>query len=63
MLLTCPECCDETAFEQPPCEDGHGVDCPEWSCVDCGFGLLLATYPEIEMPAPRPVQVIDRRAA
>jgi hypothetical protein len=36
----CPECRDETAFEQPPCADGHGDQCPEWFCVTCGYALI-----------------------
>jgi|GEM_PF-860279 len=38
----CPECAGERGFEQPPCLDGHGEDCPERACVDCGFALLVA---------------------
>lgn len=45
--LPCPGCRDERAFEQPPCMDGHGVDCPEWVCVDCGTALLVG------IPLPR----------
>jgi hypothetical protein len=31
-------------FEQPDCLDdhGHGVDCPEWSCVVCGEAVFVA---------------------
>jgi hypothetical protein len=52
MFLPCPECRDEQIFEQPSCIDGHGPDCPEWMCRACGFGLFLATYPEVDAPAP-----------
>jgi hypothetical protein len=41
LLLLCADCGDERRFEQPPCEDGHGADCPEWACVDCGAAILL----------------------
>ena len=40
----CPDCGQETDFEQPPCADGHtedGGDCPEWVCVDCGTALEI----------------------
>ena len=40
MWITCPECRDVTAFEQPPCLDGHGADCPEWCCTTCGYALI-----------------------
>jgi hypothetical protein len=42
--LPCPRCRDERAFEQPPCLDGHGVDCPEWACVDCGTALVVGMW-------------------
>ncbi|MFD0899945.1 hypothetical protein [Actinomadura sediminis] len=38
-------------FEQPPCPDGHGPDCPERACVDCGSAVLVG--PD---PAPDPVR-------
>lgn len=42
----CGECAGETVFEVPPCEDGHGEDCLDLACVDCGaavtVGVLLA---------------------
>lgn len=59
MLFPCPECRDEQIFEQPSCIDGHGPDCPEWMCQTCGFGLFLATYPEIDavVPTARPSSV------
>jgi hypothetical protein len=53
MLLPCPECCDERPFDQPFCEDGHGLDCPEWLCTDCGAALFVATYPEFDVPPAR----------
>ncbi len=44
MWLMCPECRDESAFEQPPCTDGHGHDCPEWYCVTCGFAVFAGGW-------------------
>lgn len=41
LLLQCADCGDECRFEQPPCADGHGLDCPEWACVECGAAILL----------------------
>lgn len=35
----CGECKDERVFEVPPCEDGHGLDCVDLACVECGFAL------------------------
>jgi hypothetical protein len=44
MWLMCPECRDESVFEQPPCADGHGHDCPEWFCVACGFAVFAGGW-------------------
>ncbi|WP_250290849.1 hypothetical protein, partial [Frankia sp. CiP1_Cm_nod1] len=41
IFLICPRCGDERGFEQPPCADGHGVDCPDRACVDCGTALFV----------------------
>ncbi|GAA4628940.1 hypothetical protein GCM10023196_047460 [Actinoallomurus vinaceus] len=48
MALTrhCSACGGERRFEQPPCADGHGADCPEWACVDCGMAILIGDTPE-----------------
>jgi hypothetical protein len=46
----CAECAEVTAFEQPPCVDGHGVDCPEWACTRCGDALLIGAAPRIARP-------------
>lgn len=68
LLLPCPECCDERPFEQPvyadgSCEDGHGLDCPEWLCSDCGYGMWIASYPEIERPLIAVAAFVDNRRA
>ena len=44
MWLACPECRDDSAFEQPPCQEGHGLDCPEWFCVTCGFAVFAGGW-------------------
>jgi hypothetical protein len=36
----CGSCDDERPFETPPCTEGHGADCPERACTDCGAALL-----------------------
>lgn len=41
--LPCDGCGTVTRFEVPPCPDGHGTDCPELVCTDCGGAYLLAT--------------------
>ena len=37
----CAECSDERPFETPPCEDGHGLDCVDLACVDCGHAIVV----------------------
>lgn len=47
LVLWCTTCGDDVAFEQPGCLDGHGTDCPEWVCTQCGAALLVGfAYPE-----------------
>jgi hypothetical protein len=41
LLLYCPTCGDERLAEAPPCPDGHGPDCAERACVECGTALLV----------------------
>ncbi|WP_067487760.1 hypothetical protein [Actinomadura hibisca] len=43
--MHCSACDGERAFEQPPCPDGHGADCPERVCVDCGSAVLVGEPP------------------
>jgi hypothetical protein len=40
-IYDCPTCRRRRAFEQPPCDDGHGGDCPERTCVVCGSALWV----------------------
>ena len=40
-LRWCPECTDERPFETPPCEDGHGAECLDLACLDCGFAIVV----------------------
>jgi len=39
--FTCRNCARRTEFEQPPCPDGHGQECPEWYCTECGAATLI----------------------
>lgn len=49
---TCPGCGDLRVFAVPPCLDGHGDDCPERACVDCGAALLVDPPPGWLSPVP-----------
>jgi hypothetical protein len=68
VFLYCPTCAGERLAEAPPCPDGHGGDCPDRACVECGTALLfdaaltetVALNETVAQPGPgrRP----DRRA-
>ena len=53
MILTrhCSFCDDERSFEQPPCADGHGTDCPELACAECGMAIVVGDAPELPVLA------------
>ncbi|MGI8613481.1 MAG: hypothetical protein ACR2KL_06005 [Nocardioidaceae bacterium] len=40
QVLWCTICGGDSDFEQPPCDDGHGFDCPELICVQCSSALV-----------------------
>ncbi|GAA0213078.1 hypothetical protein GCM10009527_006260 [Actinomadura nitritigenes] len=48
--MHCSTCGDEREFEQPPCPDGHGAECPERVCVECGAAVLVD--PPLTSPDP-----------
>jgi hypothetical protein len=41
LIRHCITCGKERPFQQPPCLDRHGPDCPERACVQCGEALLV----------------------
>jgi hypothetical protein len=41
VMRWCSTCQAESGFEQPECLDGHGTDCPEWACVQCGEAIVV----------------------
>ena len=41
-FVHCPICEQESPVEMPPCQDGHGDDCPERLCTACGYMLTVA---------------------
>lgn len=53
----CAGCETDTPFEAPPCEDGHGLECLDLACVECGLalvaGVLLETTPATRVTARR----------
>jgi hypothetical protein len=47
-LRYCVVCDRDRLFEQPPCGDGHGADCPDRACTACGTGATLVDQPGSE---------------
>ncbi len=43
----CAECKDDRAFDAPPCEDGHDLDCLDLACVDCGFAIVTGFHEDL----------------
>jgi hypothetical protein len=43
----CAECRDDRAFVMPPCEDGHGADCLDLACVECGFAIVTGFQDDV----------------
>jgi len=37
----CTPCASEQLFEVPPCDDGHGEDCLDLACVECGHAVVV----------------------
>lgn len=37
----CPLCGHAGALVAPECAEGHGADCPDRVCVDCGTALFV----------------------
>ena len=58
----CATCATESAFEQPPCEDGHGEDCLDLACVQCGHGIVLRVLRDLCAGAVEPVHETVRAA-
>ena len=46
----CGDCKDERTFEMPPCEDGHGDDCLDLACGECGFAIVLGRHDDAIVP-------------
>jgi hypothetical protein len=57
----CDNCRGTRVFEQPLCQDGHGVDCPEWYCTACGDAVLISSF-EVRLERQRTVRASNRAA-
>lgn len=53
QLRQCPCCADERVFEAPPCAEGHGGECADRACLECGAALIVDPLPARPVrPAP-----------
>ena len=43
----CAECKDDRAFDAPPCQDGHGADCLDLACVECGLAIVTGIHDDL----------------
>ncbi|MDT4907932.1 MAG: hypothetical protein QOG07_3088 [Pseudonocardiales bacterium] len=50
--LYCSSCADFRLSEVPPCADGHGADCPDRACTECGTALFVGPFITRERPRP-----------
>ncbi len=53
QLQWCSVCEQEAPLEPFDCLDGHGADCPELVCVECGAVVVVGSLVEDEPVAPR----------
>jgi len=44
VLRECSACGQQRAFEAPTCADGHGSDCSELACVECGCAVFAGFF-------------------
>lgn len=51
--------CGSERLVVPPCADGHGVDCPDLCCADCGAAIVVAAGVFV----PEPVTVTPAKVA
>jgi hypothetical protein len=63
LLLYCPTCARESLAETPPCQDGHGGQCPDRACVDCGTALVVDVPLFETLPVRRAASSPGRYAA
>jgi len=52
MLLFCRDCAEDRLFEQPPCDEAHGGDCPDLACTRCGAAVTVGVLAEGDDLAP-----------
>jgi hypothetical protein len=49
VVRFCSTCSSPRAFETVPCVDGHGRECPDLMCIECGY-VVVAGFVEESAP-------------
>jgi hypothetical protein len=44
LYAFCARCAGERPVLMPPCADGHGADCPERCCAECGSAFFFDAF-------------------
>jgi hypothetical protein len=47
VVRYCSVCDAVRAFERVPCGDGHGSDCPELVCIECGYVAVVGLVEDL----------------
>lgn len=50
QVLFCSVCQEDRLHVGHGCTDGHGADCPELLCVECGFAVIVSAVYAPEVP-------------
>lgn len=50
-VADCPVCQRAGTLVAPECIDGHGSDCPDRTCVNCGVALFVDPVMNATRPA------------
>lgn len=54
----CSSCGEQREFEVLACADGHGGDCPELACIDCGAAIVVGIFDfDVATEAEAPLHV------
>jgi hypothetical protein len=52
QYLHCSNCGQTCLAEIPPCGDGHGRDCPDRACTECGAAVFVGLLTAERRPRP-----------
>lgn len=41
LIVDCLECGGSRPADTPPCAEGHGAECPDRACAECGTAIVI----------------------